>query len=43
VHVYGDVFGNIAIAAIISAGICFLLVPLLRKWMHEGVHVEEAA
>jgi POT family proton-dependent oligopeptide transporter len=43
VHVYGDVFGNIAIAAMISAGICFLLVPVLRRWMHEGVHVEEPA
>jgi proton-dependent oligopeptide transporter, POT family len=43
VHVYGDVFGSIAIAAIISAAICFMLVPVLRKWMHEGVHVEEAA
>jgi POT family proton-dependent oligopeptide transporter len=36
VHVYGDVFGNIAIAAIIAAGVCFALSPLLRKWMHEG-------
>lgn len=41
VHVYGDVFGTIALTAIISAGICFLLSPLLTKWMHEGVHVEE--
>jgi proton-dependent oligopeptide transporter, POT family len=35
VHVYGDVFGKIAIAAIISAAICFVLVPLLKRWMHE--------
>jgi POT family proton-dependent oligopeptide transporter len=41
VHVYGDVFGNIAIAGVISAAICFLLVPVLKKWMHEGVHVAE--
>lgn len=36
VHVYGDVFGNIAIAGIISAVICFALSPLLKRWMHEG-------
>ena len=34
-NVYGDVFGNLAIAAIVCAVVCFLLVPLLRKWMHE--------
>ncbi|MBM3999918.1 MAG: peptide MFS transporter [Planctomycetes bacterium] len=35
VDVYGGVFGKIAIAAIVSAGICFLLVPVLKRWMHE--------
>jgi POT family proton-dependent oligopeptide transporter len=35
VHVYGDVFGQIAIAAGISAAICFALAPLLKRWMHE--------
>lgn len=35
VHVYGDVFGRIAVAAIISSVICFALVPLLKRWMHE--------
>jgi POT family proton-dependent oligopeptide transporter len=35
-HLYGGVFGNIAITAIISAAICFLLSPLLTKWMHAG-------
>lgn len=35
VDVYGGVFGQIAIAAMLSAGICFLLVPLLKRWMHE--------
>jgi POT family proton-dependent oligopeptide transporter len=35
VHVYGDVFVRIALAAIISAAICFALVPLLKHWMHE--------
>ena len=38
VHLYGDVFGKIAIAAIICSVICFALVPLLRKWMHEEEH-----
>ena len=36
VHVYGNVFGSIALAAITSAVICLALVPLLKKWMHEG-------
>jgi POT family proton-dependent oligopeptide transporter len=35
VHVYGDVFGKIGVAALISAAICFALVPLLKRWMHE--------
>ena len=35
VHVYGNVYMWIAVAAIICALICFLLVPLLNKWMHE--------
>jgi POT family proton-dependent oligopeptide transporter len=35
VHVYGDVFGTIAIAACVSAVILFVLSPLLKKWMHE--------
>jgi POT family proton-dependent oligopeptide transporter len=34
VNVYGDVYGKIAIAATISALICFALSPLLTKWMH---------
>ncbi len=36
VNIYGDVFGKIAIAAMVSAGICFLLVPVLKRWMHEN-------
>lgn len=35
VNLYGDVFGRIAIAAVIASGICFALVPLLKRWMHE--------
>jgi len=37
VNVYGDVFGKIFVATMISAGICFLLVPVLKRWMHEEV------
>ena len=36
-HLYGDVFGQIAIIATISALICFALSPWLRKWMHTDV------
>lgn len=35
VHVYGDVFKQIAIAAIASGIVCLVLAPLLKKWMHE--------
>jgi len=34
VGLYGGVFGKIAIAAMISAAVCFALSPLLTKWMH---------
>lgn len=34
VHVYGSVFGKIAVAAVICGGICLLLAPILKKWMH---------
>jgi proton-dependent oligopeptide transporter, POT family len=34
VHIYGDVFGKIAISAIVAALICFALSPLLSRWMH---------
>ncbi|TXT27722.1 MAG: TGF-beta receptor type I/II extracellular region, partial [Chitinophagaceae bacterium] len=37
VNLYGDVFRNIAITAIISGLICLALSPKLKKWMH-GVH-----
>jgi POT family proton-dependent oligopeptide transporter len=36
-HLYGDVFGQIAIIATISALICFALSPWLRRWMHTDV------
>ena len=34
IHTYGKVFGQIAITAFIAAAICFLISPLLTKWMH---------
>ena len=37
VNIYGEVFGRIAIAAMISALICFMLSPLLARWMHPEV------
>ncbi len=37
VHVYGDVYKQIALAAAVSAIACFLLVPQLNKWMHQEV------
>jgi proton-dependent oligopeptide transporter, POT family len=32
--IYGKVFGQLAIAAFVTALLCFLLSPLLTKWMH---------
>jgi proton-dependent oligopeptide transporter, POT family len=34
IYIYGGVFGKIAVAAAISALICFALSPLLTRWMH---------
>lgn len=34
VHIYGDVFGQIAIAGIVSSVILLALSPLLVRWMH---------
>jgi len=41
VHLYGDVFGKIAISAVISALVCFILSPLLSRWMHPEAVNEE--
>jgi proton-dependent oligopeptide transporter, POT family len=41
VHVYGGVFGKIAITAIVCALICFALSRLLTKWMHADVQASE--
>lgn len=40
VHVYGDVFGQIAIAAGVAAVVCLLLSPILTRMMHVGVEDE---
>jgi POT family proton-dependent oligopeptide transporter len=37
VNAYGDVFGKIAIASAASALLCFAMVPLMKKWMHDEV------
>ena len=37
VRLYGDVFGQIGIIALVSALICFCLSPWLRRWMHTDV------
>jgi POT family proton-dependent oligopeptide transporter len=34
VHIYGRVFGQIAVAAFVTAGVCLALSPLLTRWMH---------
>ena len=34
VHIYGDVFGIIAVTAIVSSVVMFGLSPFLTKWMH---------
>lgn len=41
INVYGDVFWSIAIAAIVSGVICWLLAPVMSHWQHEG-YTEEA-
>ncbi|MGD0896316.1 MAG: oligopeptide:H+ symporter [Thermoguttaceae bacterium] len=37
VHVYGNVWGAIAIFSLLSAAICLALAPLLNRWMHPEV------
>jgi len=41
VNIYGDVFGQIAVAAIIASVVCLLLVPILKRMMHEDLLEEE--
>ena len=35
VNVYGDVFGQIAVTAMICGAICIVLSPILKHWMHQ--------
>jgi len=37
VHIYGGVFGKIALSAIISGLICLALSPVLSRWMHTEI------
>lgn len=41
VNIYGDVFGSIAVTAMICGAVCILMSPILKYWMHEGVVVDE--
>ena len=41
VGIYSSVFVKIGICAIVSGVIVFALSPLLKKWMHEGVTLED--
>ena len=41
VHVYGDVFGSVAVMALAATAVCLLLAPLLTRWMHVGEEVGE--
>jgi len=43
VDLYGDVFGTIALTAIVSGLICLALAPLLTRWMHSEVETDEEA
>lgn len=43
VATYGGVFGNIAIAAISSAVVLFILSPILNRWMHREVVADDAS
>lgn len=36
VHIYGDVFGVIALMGVAAGVVCLAMSPLLRRWMHEG-------
>jgi POT family proton-dependent oligopeptide transporter len=37
IHIYSHVFGALSLIALITGVLLFLLVPILKKWMH-GVH-----
>lgn len=37
IQIYGSVFGQVAVAAMVCGGICLLLSPLLHRWMHSDL------
>jgi len=39
---YTEVFWNIGLTALGAGAICMALVPVLKKWMHEGEDAVEA-
>ena len=41
VNVYGGVYYQIAIAAMIAGGICLLLSPVLSYWMHKDAETDD--
>jgi POT family proton-dependent oligopeptide transporter len=43
VAVYGDVFGQIALAATVSAVLILVISPILHRWMHEDGQVARGA
>ncbi len=42
VDVYGDVYKLIAVMAVCSGLVCLAMSPLLKRWMHIGVHDPES-
>ena len=41
-HVYGNVFGVIAILIMVATLVMFALSPILTKWMHQGAVTAES-
>ena len=41
VDVYGDVYGQIALVSLGSALVLLAMVPLLKRWMHVGVQLDD--
>ncbi|MEZ6107740.1 MAG: hypothetical protein R3B96_16885 [Pirellulaceae bacterium] len=42
VHVYGGVFGKIALAAAVCGIFCLLIAPVLSRMMHSGADDEKS-
>ena len=41
VNIYGDVYKLVAIMAVVSGVVLLVISPLLKKWMHEGVVLDD--